>query len=576
MKKFILFLAILLMIYPVKALDVDTSNEDLNILVIEINPTLKTITNGNYSYNNDHPRVSDLLQGIDAPKIAINEMIEDIEDSSYGYIKVKTKWEYLDEFPRYKKAIKVNGVEGYSLTEKDYLEAIKYNGDGNYNKDYFFNLINSDLFKVPEAYSFDYEYLIKKFDLINRRNKGEFDQVWLITIDPASTYETLMVGKNAYWINGTPIEKDCNNFVLANVSISRRDANYHAFGHGIEGIMRKAFGVDKNDYTKDLYNISTIEEYNKLSLWEKFALNSYNNKSSFITGVGNVHFPFNGEKDYDYTNTNKVNSNWEEWINYPSINGKTKTYNNEAWKAYDFNNKILSSSTENKADDRLYMRFMTSLFPHFKGRTEDGYSHNWWTYIRSLDFVTKISSETKTIEVKEREQANIPYELTYNSGKVEKLNTMYKSDNTIIGDDSIIDIVDDKIVGLKEGNTTLKISVDGNSIEYTVNVLKNEVYSETVIDENKDKDKDKDKDNNIIDSNTIVLGVIVVLVIIIIILIIVSKKKKNVDNYSNNNYDDSYDNNYDNSYDNNYDNNNNNYDDGYNDNYDDNDDNNNY
>ena len=53
-----------------------------------------------------------------------------------------------------------------------------------------------------------------------------------------------MVGSDAFWINGTPLQKKCKNFMITAFSISRRDANLHALGHGFENIMNFAFKGD--------------------------------------------------------------------------------------------------------------------------------------------------------------------------------------------------------------------------------------------------------------------------------------------------------------------------------------------
>ena len=54
----------------------------------------------------------------------------------------------------------------------------------------------------------------------------------------------MMVGSDAFWINGTPLQKKCKNFMITAFSISRRDANLHALGHGFENIMNFAFKGD--------------------------------------------------------------------------------------------------------------------------------------------------------------------------------------------------------------------------------------------------------------------------------------------------------------------------------------------
>jgi len=90
-----------------------------------------------------------------------------------------------------------------------------------------------------------------------------FDHVWILGIDPISTYETMMVGSNPFWINGNPINKNCKNFMIAAISISRRDSNLHALGHSFENILSFAFKGTRFSYNIE-YSDYTKEEYNKL------------------------------------------------------------------------------------------------------------------------------------------------------------------------------------------------------------------------------------------------------------------------------------------------------------------------
>ena len=192
-----------------------------------------------------------------------------------------------------------------------------------------------------------------------------------------------MVGYKPYWINGTPLTYDCDNFLILNISISRRDANLHALGHGYEGIMSMVFNREVTDYSKKYHNL-TDEEYENLTLWEKFTMSSYQTDEKY-SGVGNVHFPFNAVKDYDYENDSQIISNWEAWLDYPDLSALPKKSNSSSWLNFLPNTQL--AENENKDPDRLYMRFWLYLFPHVEGFTSDGFYNNWWKYIYSMDYV---------------------------------------------------------------------------------------------------------------------------------------------------------------------------------------------
>lgn len=196
----------------------------LRVLIIEQNPTLesKGVT-----------AAEELGQAEDL-EVVVDEMIEDIEYSSHGLVDVEiVGYEIFDEFVTSKQKITLaDGSKSYTLDEDTWFELME-NGWRTY-------WINKDVKRLGE-YQYDYDYLMDKFDLVERRNNDEFDQVWLVGADPINPYETVMVGSNPYWVNGPGIQKDCDNFVIMTVYVSRRDANFECFGHMAENIMRKVF-----------------------------------------------------------------------------------------------------------------------------------------------------------------------------------------------------------------------------------------------------------------------------------------------------------------------------------------------
>ena len=261
MKKLKLFLFIFLTfnLFSIKIVTA-SDTEDLNIMVIEINPLLKSITDNEFENNGHHPKVSEYFsQDLDA---SLNEVIKDLEETSHNYLKIKiVDYEYLDEFPTYKEDIKLsNGNYARRLDEETYLEKAEHTGEthGDWN-----NLLKNNIFNEIPSYSFDYEYIVKN---------NEFDQVWLLTIDPSQTYETIMVGNNPFWINAPGYILDCPNFMIANFSISRRDANLHALAHGVEGIMNAVFNKKYELYPA--YKEGTYKYYLPgYSSYEKDAIN---------------------------------------------------------------------------------------------------------------------------------------------------------------------------------------------------------------------------------------------------------------------------------------------------------------
>ena len=305
MQKILIFLLLINLSYQF-----DVNKKTLKVFVIEINPILTSITNKDlYKNNNGHPYVTEYFS--QKREKSVSEMVNDIKFASHGKLTVQiVKHAVLNEFPKYTSKIKLsNGKYDFKYDEKTYISMSKSDQK---DKGDWFKLIRDPLFS--DSFKFDYDYIINKYNLITLREKKFFDQVWIFGVDPLGAFETMMVGSNPYWINGTPLKKDCKNFLIAGFALARRDSSLHALGHALENLISFGFSGDYNKYTD---KVITEEEYNKLNYWEKFTLINKNTKNK-NAGVGNVHYPFNGINDYDYSNTNQVYSYWESWLNYPS------------------------------------------------------------------------------------------------------------------------------------------------------------------------------------------------------------------------------------------------------------------
>lgn len=440
---------------------------ELRILVIEINPVLRSIQNPSlYPEHDGHPTVGEFFQQ-NADR-ALEEMVRDLEDASHGTLRISVDRIWLDEFPTYKTLVnRTDGSVAHSFDEATYLDRIGYQG-GSFGD--WFRLWDEGVLDDVGSYSFDYTDLLDRFDLAERRNQGEFDQVWLLTIDPASTYETILVGRNAYWINGDPIIRNCDDFLLLNVSISRRDANLHALGHGMEGILNHVFPVNPgSDYWEGSYHVPDLESYLALNDWQKFLLGSRNNADSELSGVGDVHFPFNGAYDYDYGNTAKVPTNWREWESYPELSGQFLPDNCNAWLDHEINLRL--SEEDDKDPDRLYMRFWFSLMPHIEGRNADGYARSWWRYLCSADQVRRLyDPSAKKITVRAGDAVAVNCTVWWLSGKTNRLSRLPAGENVRIENPEVLEFRNGCVYARAPGSSELLYCLDGQSVSYHITV----------------------------------------------------------------------------------------------------------
>ena len=462
MKKYItLTISLLILFFGIYKVSAEESYT-LKVLVIEIDPILQTVQNKSLYPNNDgHPHVSEYF-GQNKER-AISEVKDDLESMSHNYLKIEiVGYEKLDEFPTYKSNVTLNNGEvTHRYDEETFISMAKSSKNRDVGSwiDLYYYPTNK-----PLDYSFDYDYIVNKYNLAERRNNGEFDQVWLVVIDPAATHETIMVGNHTYWINGTPVYADCKNFMIATISIARRDSNLHAFAHSSEFVLNNVYQDEFLDYTIR-YHDSTEEGYNKLNLWNKFSMTNYQSNGQ-NAGVGNVHFPYNGVRDYDYSNTTMVYSNWKDWLNYPNLTNTKELSNNDAWMTFEPNTTL--GPDDDKDPNRLYIRFWYYLMPHIEGRTVDGYYHNWWKYTSTLDFITEIKmNDFVDKDYLVGETISVDIDLNYKSGDVVNYKTIEQGENIQIVGDSI-QFENGELKAVKEGKSILTLCFDGKCLSYNV------------------------------------------------------------------------------------------------------------
>ncbi len=98
--------------------------------------------------------------------------------------------------------------------------------------------------------------------------------------------------------------------------------------------------------------------------WDSFTHNKGQSPDYEYYDCGNIHYPPNGEADYDWANTNIVESNCDDWNNYPAFAGETAQINCQAWGC----------------NSRGYINWWLTHLPHSEGET-DGVENNWWVYL---------------------------------------------------------------------------------------------------------------------------------------------------------------------------------------------------
>lgn len=278
------------------------------------------------------------------PKVLSKQYISDFKEFTNGFINYEiADWIDMDGFPR--------SINGFEYDDKSYLTtydaALKETG-GSY--------WSSEKWHKPDGFDFDYNYYIDKYNIIQRIQKGEIDEVWIFTgpCTGVGAYESQMVGKDAYWCNSPGIQRDdCRPFVIY-VFNYERDAGcmLEDAGHRMESIMSHVFG--RLDYNTPL---------GSMNKWERFTL--YDQVSPGNAACGNVHFAPNSDSDYDWGNKKKVMTSYVDWLKYPDLTGEKMLANCSAW---------------GNGDTRQHHKWWFSCIPKTEGVDENGYYNNWWNY----------------------------------------------------------------------------------------------------------------------------------------------------------------------------------------------------
>ncbi|MGB7874281.1 MAG: hypothetical protein WBL25_07840, partial [Anaerolineales bacterium] len=102
----------------------------------------------------------------------------------------------------------------------------------------------------------DYDQIIQKFDILQKIESEQIDEVWMFGGPYFGFYESRMVGRGAFWCNGPAIEQDCRRFVIMGFNYEREVKEMvHDYGHRAESLLAKSF--DSDTFLRKLYRQDT-------------------------------------------------------------------------------------------------------------------------------------------------------------------------------------------------------------------------------------------------------------------------------------------------------------------------------
>ena len=248
------------------------------------------------------------------------------------------------------------GLVKYHVVDQKVIEEFPIKIDGfRYTASTYIEMISGRT-RAHEPDTVDYQQIVSAFNLPERVQNEEIDEVWLMGFPYAGFYESRMAGRGAFWCNAPPLERTdrCSRrFVIMGFSFERGVGEMlEDLGHRAELIMEKVYD-------------NKIGEAN---LWKRFT--RFDKVAPGQAEVGSVHFAPNSERDYDWGNRRFVPSRCNDWLDFPDLRGLTRKVNCAEW---------------GNGDIRLHHKWWLAHLPKVEGAT-DGISNNWWEYVIKIDF----------------------------------------------------------------------------------------------------------------------------------------------------------------------------------------------
>ena len=210
----------------------------------------------------------------------------------------------------------------------------------------------------PEASDYGEFLSDPAFDICGKLNRGEIDELWVYAAPWFLSNESKLMGPGAFWYNSSPwpLNYGCNRLLPIMYYNYERGVPEAAetFGHRTESTMEQVYGGSSQN------SVSTA--------WNRFILVKALSPSFSYSGCGNVHYPANGVRDYDWGNTGTALSNCDDFKNYPNLSSPLAVAQPVTCSVWNCNN--LS-----------YFAYWYGHIPSFVGCAGDSRLNDWWVYI---------------------------------------------------------------------------------------------------------------------------------------------------------------------------------------------------
>ncbi|MCG2715303.1 MAG: T9SS type A sorting domain-containing protein [Candidatus Marinimicrobia bacterium] len=273
---------------------------------------------------------------------------------------------------------------------------------------------------------FDYNEMIDYYDFDTKRNSGVIDEIWVYAHPFAGMYESQLVGPGAFWWNSPPLDNPNLEKLLSVMGWNYErglDCAIHSVGHRVESAIRHVYGR---------WDCQNPEPTN----WELFT--RIDKDMPDQAHIGNIHFPPNGQSDYDYSNTRYVITYADNWKRYPILLDQTRNINCSEWGCTHLG----------------YMRWWFNHLPRYTGVT-DGVLNNWWYYFVDYEGAVERAEQLMSIDENSNHNNNLPGDFRLEQNYPNPFNSEtrieYKLINTGAMELAVYNIIGQRIRTLKNG-----------------------------------------------------------------------------------------------------------------------------
>lgn len=295
--------------------------------------------------------------------------------------------DHLDLENRYIQAVNevTNGVVNYQIVHSILIDDIPRKADPTYfhypDLQYISCVLdNPDNCFQPDRV--DYNDILTRYQVCEKRNRDEIDELWLWGGPYFGFLESTMAGPNAFSTNGGVIEnttcqKQLHVMGFNYSSPTPNPANdvffmLQSLGHRIEGTMFHLFGGEYYGYVRQSLPIPQNP-----TLWDKYSKRGFD--GGIVKACSHVHGSLNAPvydpsnpNQYDWTNRNIVSSLCEDWFNYPSFSNIPSYIYCDVWGC----------------NAPGAHRYWLSHIPKYSGRYNNKWN-NWWRYVLDYEGATE-------------------------------------------------------------------------------------------------------------------------------------------------------------------------------------------